>query len=220
LIDNVRQIHLAPGYADPAELLAAVPELYRRDRTQGQPRAVWLGAEKDTLRTLLADWVEPYGIPVLILRGFSSESYVQRVREHLAAEDRPRVLGFIGDHDASGEAILADWLQRTGPGAWTTVERIALTHEQVTANALPPAPGKARDPRWPAFARRYGLDPAVPVQWEVEALDPAALQGLVLAAVDRHIDRAQLQRVIDAEDVDLRRLRAFLRHWPDQRSTT
>ncbi|WP_331720776.1 hypothetical protein OG762_52090 (plasmid) [Streptomyces sp. NBC_01136] len=34
---------------------------------------------------------------------------------------------------------------------------------------LPPAVGKSTDPRWPAFAERHGLDPARPVQWEVEA---------------------------------------------------
>ncbi|MFD3663133.1 hypothetical protein ACFWVF_21475 [Streptomyces sp. NPDC058659] len=45
--------------------------------------------------------------------------------------------------------------------------------------------GKSGDPRWPAFARRYGFDPRRPVQWEVEALEPDELQRLVLAAVDR-----------------------------------
>jgi hypothetical protein len=97
------------------------------------------------------------------LRGFSSETYVRRVRERLAVETRPAVLAFIGDHDASGEAILADWMTRTA-GCWSSVEQIALTHEQVAAYGLPAAPGKAADPRWPAFAARYGLDPAAPVR--------------------------------------------------------
>ncbi|MFJ9351023.1 hypothetical protein [Streptomyces sp. NPDC101237] len=34
------------------------------------------------------------------------------------------------------------------------------------------------------FARRYGFGPARPVRWEVEVLEPAELQRLVLAAVD------------------------------------
>ncbi|MFF3863325.1 hypothetical protein [Streptomyces sp. NPDC002209] len=44
-------------------------------------------------------------------------------------------------------------------------------------------------------ARRYGFDPR-PVQWEVEALEPAKLQSLVLASGDPYIDRRVLVRQI------------------------
>ncbi|RPF43596.1 hypothetical protein EDD96_0086 [Streptomyces sp. Ag109_G2-6] len=63
--------------------------------------------------------------------------------------------------------------------------RVLLTYEQVRAYGLPATEGRSGDPRWPAFARRYGLDPRRrPVQWEVEALEPDELQRLVLAAVE------------------------------------
>ncbi|MFJ8546660.1 hypothetical protein ACIRFH_32700 [Streptomyces sp. NPDC093586] len=39
-----------------------------------------------------------------------------------------------------------------------------LTYEQVRAYELPATEGKRGDPRWPAFARRYGFDPRRPVQ--------------------------------------------------------
>jgi hypothetical protein len=213
LIDAVREIHAPPAYTDPGELLAYVPDLYRRDRMEHQPVALWLAAEKDTLRAQITSWTEAYGLPVLILRGFSSETYVRRVRERLAAETRPAVLAFIGDHDASGEAILADWMRRTS-GCWSSVEQIALTHEQVIAYGLPSAPGKAADPRWPLFAARYGLDPATPAQWEVEALDPAELRRLVEVTITRWIDRQAWQRAVAAEQRDRARLRQFLRGWP------
>ncbi|GGX42937.1 hypothetical protein [Streptomyces chryseus] len=64
------------------------------------------------------------------------------------------------------------------------------------AYRLPAAKGKSGDPRWPGFARRYGLAPARPVQWEVEALDPAELQRLVLSAVDPYIARRVLAQQI------------------------
>jgi hypothetical protein len=69
-----------------------------------------------------------------------------------------------------------------------------LTRDQVLEYELPATEGKRGDPRWPGFARRYDLDPARPVQWEVEALEPDELQRLVLAAVDPYIDRAVLER--------------------------
>ncbi|RCH65459.1 hypothetical protein DT019_27040 [Streptomyces sp. SDr-06] len=93
----------------------------------------------------------------------------------------------IGDFDCSGEDIERDWGARTG--CWRHTERVLLTYEQVRAYELPATEGKHGDPRWPAFARRYGFDPRRPVQWEVEALRPAELRHLVLAAVDPYIDR-------------------------------
>ncbi|MFF5860759.1 hypothetical protein ACFY8B_35075 [Streptomyces sp. NPDC012751] len=97
---------------------------------------------------------------------------------------------------------------------WDHVERVLLTHDQVLAYELPAAAGKVGDPRCPGFARRYGLDPGRPVQWEVEALDPAELQRLVLAAVAPHIDQAVLRDRIAEEERQRGRLRAFTERWP------
>ncbi|WP_260475165.1 hypothetical protein [Streptomyces sp. WAC 06725] len=116
-----------------------------------------------------------------MVRGFGSQSYVDVVRARAAHDVREHRLLFVGDCDASGEDIERDFVARTG--CWSTVDRVALTYEQVLAYDLPPAEGKRGDPRWPAFARRHGLDAARPVQWEVEALHPDELQRLVLAAV-------------------------------------
>ncbi len=88
-----------------------------------------------------------------------------------------------------------------------------LTCEQVRRYELPATEGKHGDPRWPAFARRYGFDPACPVQWEVEALEPAELQSLVLAAVDPYVDRDVLARQVAREDAQCRALAAFLDGW-------
>ncbi|MCG0283997.1 hypothetical protein [Streptomyces sp. PSAA01] len=117
----------------------------------------------------------------------------------------------VGDFDASGADIERDWVTRTA--CWSHVERILLTHDQVREYELPAAAGKAGDPRWTGFARRYGLDPGQPVQWEVEALDPIELQLLVLAAVDPYIDRAVLGDRIAAEERQRRQLRAFTDAW-------
>lgn len=69
-----------------------------------------------------------------------------------------------------------------------------LTYDQVRAYALPATESKQGDPRWPTFADRYGFDPARPVEWEVEALEPEELQRLVLAAIVPYVDREDQQR--------------------------
>lgn len=91
--------------------------------------------------------------------------------------------------------------------------RVLLTYEQVRAYGLPATEGKSGDPRWPAFARRYGFDIARPVQWEVEALEPEELQRLVLAAVDPYIDRGVLAQQVAREEQQRRVLEEFVGRW-------
>ncbi len=99
----------------------------------------------------------------------------------------------VGDFDCSGEDVERDWVARTG--CWSRTERVLLTYNEVIREyELPATEGERGDPWWPAFARCYGFDIERPVQWEVEALEPAELQRLVLAAVDPYIDRAVLAR--------------------------
>ncbi|MGW1364748.1 hypothetical protein ACWCQP_46000 [Streptomyces chartreusis] len=187
LIDTIREIHVPPSWPDTNAFVADMPGWFRLDRTRGQEWAVYVAAEKDTLRQLLTGWLAEYGIPVLVVRGFGSQSYADVVRERARSDPRPAVLLYIGDFDASGADIERDWVERTD--CWERVERVLLTREQVRAYRLPPAEGKRDDPRWPAFARRHGFDLDRPVQWEVEALEPAELKRLTLEAVDAYTDR-------------------------------
>ncbi|MFD9724595.1 hypothetical protein [Streptomyces sp. NPDC059072] len=55
------------------------------------------------------------------------------------------------------------------------------------------------------------------MQWEVEALDPAELQLLVLDSVAPHVDGAVLNDVIAEEQRQRDRLREFTGAWPPGR---
>lgn len=211
LVDTLREVHVPAAWADAPAFLADVPGWFALDRTAGQRIARYVAAEKDTLRRMFTDWLADLGIPVLVVRGFGSQSYVDVVRARTARDPRPAVLLYAGDFDCSGADIERDWVARTS--CWSKVERIVLTYEQTQAYELPAAAGKRDDPRWPAFARRYGFDVDRPVQWEVEALEPAELQRLVLEAVESHIDRSQLARQLAEEQRQRRQLADFLRHF-------
>ncbi|MEU2872811.1 hypothetical protein ABZ769_26980 [Streptomyces olivoreticuli] len=118
----------------------------------------------------------------------------------------------VGDFDFSGEDVERDWVARTG--CWSHTGRVLLTYDQVIHEyGLPATEGKRGDPRWPAFARRHGFDIDHPVQWEVEALEPAELQRLVLAAVDPYVDRTVLAQQIAREEQQRRALGDFIGHW-------
>ncbi|WP_086706545.1 hypothetical protein [Streptomyces antimycoticus] len=211
LIDTLREVHVPTAWPDAGAFLREIPDWFRLDRTEGQEHALYVAAEKDTLRQLLTDWLAPYGIPVLVVRGFGSQSYVDVVRERTAADQREAHLAYVGDFDCSGEDVERDWVERTG--CWSQVTRVLLTRDQVRAYALPATAGKRDDPRWPAFASRYGFDTDRPVQWEVEALEPDELQRLVLAAVAPYVDRDVLAEQLVREEQQRRALADFLNGW-------
>ncbi|MFF5706595.1 hypothetical protein ACFY7H_29530 [Streptomyces sp. NPDC012794] len=75
LIDTVREVHVPPSWPSADAFVREMPDWFRLDRTAGQEHALYVAAEKDTLRQQLTGWLEFAGIPVLIVRGFSSQSH-------------------------------------------------------------------------------------------------------------------------------------------------
>ncbi|KWT60081.1 hypothetical protein ADL21_20645 [Streptomyces albus subsp. albus] len=65
-----------------------MPEWFLLDRTVGQQHALYVAAEKDTLRQQLTGWLAEYGIPVLVVRCFGSRSYADVVRRRTALDSR------------------------------------------------------------------------------------------------------------------------------------
>ncbi|WP_407841436.1 hypothetical protein ACE1OC_43380 (plasmid) [Streptomyces sp. DSM 116496] len=87
LIDTVREVHVLPAWPDADAFVREISDWFRLDRTAGQEHALYVAAEKDTLRQQLTGWLEFAGIPVLV-RGFSSQSYADVVRDRVAHEQR------------------------------------------------------------------------------------------------------------------------------------
>ncbi|MFH8894384.1 hypothetical protein [Streptomyces sp. NPDC017949] len=144
LIDTVREVHVPPVWTDADAFVREMPAWFRLDRTAGQEHALYGAAGKDSLRQQLTGWLEFAGIPVLVVRGVSSQFYADVVRDRVAHEQRGADLLVVGDFDCSGEDVERDWVERTG--CWSRVTRVLLTHEQVQRYALPTTEGKRNDP--------------------------------------------------------------------------
>jgi hypothetical protein len=177
LMDRGRAIHRYQTFRDPAAARRWLREIYRRDRTEGQAYALYLGVEKAGIVAQLQEWFGDRGIPVLALGGYGSQTYVDDVAAHAKKDGRPAVLLYAGDHDASGEDIDRDFTARTG--CWWKVRRVALTATQVRQYALPPQPGKETDSRARGFVARHGKL----VQVELDALPPDVLRTLYTDAI-------------------------------------
>jgi hypothetical protein len=208
LRDDTRRIHQAPSWASPKDALKTIVGMYRRDRTEGQPNQVWLGGEKATLLAQLEDWFAQLGLPIVLLRGYTSQTYVDKVVDAVLDDPRPAVLIYAGDLDPSGDDILRDFEERTG--VWAKVDRVAVTETVVKKLGLPVNTGKRTDSRAKGFVAahpRLGL-----AQVEVEAIPPGRLRQLYVDAIKRwHLadpyaevmakeeaDRQRLQRIAEA----------------------
>ncbi len=193
LLDRTREIHRDPTFADTEDAIEWLCKIYRRDRTEGQTVSVYIGIEKHGIVEQLRAWFGNLGIPILSLGGYASQTYVDKVREDVDRQGRPSVLLYAGDFDPSGEDIPRDFTKRVG--SFDTVERIALSPEQVEEYQLPPQPGKASDSRAPGFIARHGEL----VQVEVDALPPDVLRSLYQNAIDPLVDMSILEDVLALE---------------------
>jgi hypothetical protein len=205
LRDDTRRIEQAPFWASPATALKDLAEQYRRDRTEGQPNQVYLAGEKATLLAQLEDWFDQLGLPILLLRGHTSQTFAGKVIDAVEADERPAVLIYAGDLDPSGDDILRDFVERTD--VWDEVERIAVTEQLVNDLGLPMNAGKPADSRAKRFLTEHpglGL-----VQVELEAVPPGDLRRLYSEAIERWHFLDPYEQVIAAEQAERQRLEAL-----------
>jgi hypothetical protein len=218
LADLGRIIHEPNGWDSPEDFFSDAAEQYARRRTKGQPVQLYVGVEKDTLRLQTTSWLAPLGIPVLVMRGFGSETYAIEVSRRIHRDGRPAILLYAGDLDPSGESIERDWVKKSGP--WDTTIRLAVNIEDKSTYDLPwiasvKADGEPKqDARWPAFATKYSLDPSRPVQCEVEALDPIDLRNIIMDGVEEWIDRDAYDAVLTTEKEQKALIKEFFGTYP------
>lgn len=207
LVDRGRSIHRPMAFDDVDDALGWMTGMYRRDRTEGQPVSLYVGVEKDTLREVLISWLDPYGIPVIVVHGWSSISYNDGIRDDIRRQERPAVLLYLGDLDPSGEAIESKIATKLPTLA---VRRIGLTLGQAVELDLPENQGVAkklaRSPGRIAFVEKYGRL----FQIEVDAIPLAILKGIVMETVRGYLDTSSYNSVLAEENDDRRRLAAIM----------
>lgn len=235
IIDRTRNVVQWAMWDSPEHATRAAAERYRRDRWEDQPNHVEVWIEKDALVGVIRPACMELMIPYFSCRGYTSQSEMWGAAQRLfaAAETGKNVtILHLGDHDPSGidmtrdirerlalfmasdkyiseRAIFEgssssdaiDWMKDT-----LTVERIALTMDQVREYGPPPNPAKLTDSRAEDYISRYGNS-----SWELDALSPSTLDTLIKKhvhelmdadAYDDQLEREQAERqlMLDAAD--------------------
>jgi hypothetical protein len=174
-------------------------ERYSVARWFGQPKRVVVAVEKQALEGQFGAVCTKLEVDLAVCRGYASLSFLKEISDALGPGDQDRdgranVILYFGDLDPSGVNIPEVVERDLGPGLFRrefTLERIALTSEQVEDLDLLPAPVKLRDSRAQGFIDAHGSD-----VYELDSIEPERLEQLIRDSIGKHWD-PKLARVRD-----------------------
>lgn len=178
-------------------------ENYSKNRWENQPKYVEVWIEKKALQGVFERPCLFKRVALFACKGYPSLTALSEARDRFSeAESRGQepVIIYFGDHDPSGDDIprsVQDNLARMGVDV--TVERVALTKDQVIEWGLPAAPTKSTD------SRSAGWDGVGQV--ELDAVEPDKLKEMVEEAIMLHFDRVKRDElgVQEAEETEVYR---------------
>ena len=204
--DRVRQPQVVSMWADLSDFLDTVKEAYRKDIWGGQDQYAEVWLEKDALSGIFADITDPYGVTLVVGRGYNSWSAYVEAAARMQRMQRPITILYFGDFDPSGEDIVRALQEGLGFfGASPEICKVALTLEDIKTYSLPPDFTKKTDTRAAAFIDKYG-DLAV----ELDALPLPVLQEKIRTSLENVLDMPALDRVWQEEVAERQRLADLL----------
>jgi hypothetical protein len=196
IADSTRWMRKPKTYDSLEDALHQTAATYRRSLWNDQDTYVELWCEKDTLAGILVEETAAWDVPLMVVRGFSSETYLYEASENIGYIAKPAYLYLLTDHDPSGLASAKDVARKIAgflPGFPCTVERVAVTEAQIAAWDLPTRPTKTSDSRSRGFAGE---------SVELDAMPPTTLRTLARECIERHIDPAILARTRHTEALE------------------
>jgi hypothetical protein len=181
-------------------------QCYRKSLWENAKDYVEIWCEKDALAGTIYPITSLYDVPLMVTRGFSSETFCYEAIAQRKRDTRPFYVYYLGDFDRAGRDganSLEEKLQRFAEeeGIDLVFEQIAVTKKQITDWNLPtrePKRESAADKKWPHdFA------------CELDAIPPDSLRDLVETYINLHLPQAQLEVLKAAEESE----RELLRVW-------
>jgi hypothetical protein len=208
IVDELRRPEKVSVWEDAAAYIDCVKESYRRDNWQDQPYHCELWGEKATVLGSMRPIMRKYGITLRVCRGFGSAGMEDQVGRLFEDLDKPIVVFYIGDHDASGDLIGEDMHRRVeiASGVSFEMKRLAIHAKDIKAFGIPPQEIKDKDVRAGRFRKKFGRNAKTV---ELEALPVAELKRRVEEAIEEQIDWELWNRQIVVQNVELRSIADF-----------
>lgn len=212
LEDRTRNVRSLPTWDEPPEIIGACANQYREDIWSSQPYRPEIWIEKDALTGVIEGVSDEFRVPWFSCRGNVSDSEMYAAGKRFAAviaqDQVPLVLQLV-DHDPTGLDMSRDVRERLAMFARQEIEvrRLALNLDQT--NGLPPNFAKESDSRFEDYVQQFGTNDC----WELDALAPNVISGLVRAALEGLIDQDAWAEAIAAEDDNRAVLAAAANNW-------
>ncbi|HEV2897267.1 MAG TPA: hypothetical protein VGX71_05380 [Pseudaminobacter sp.] len=158
-----------------------------------QPFRLVLFGEKTGLEPVLGPIAERFGASLYLPSGEPSNTMLEQMARHGAADGRPMVVFTFTDFDPTGMGIPVNIARKLHafrdllyPGLDFSVYPLAMTVDQVRTLALPSTPFKESESRADEWRARYGVE-----QTEIDALSalrPDVLTDIAIAAISPFFD--------------------------------
>lgn len=214
--DRTRSLRGVAHTESPERMIENTVWKYWRDKWEDQDNRIEVWIEKDALAGVFSRVCAKLDIDYFSCRGYTSQTAMydaaKRHAGYIEEGQTPIILHF-GDHDPSGIDMTRDIRERLemfNYGEVIEVDRLALNMDQVRKFNPPPNPAKITDSRYGAYTRIYGFE-----SWELDALEPNVLAGLVEDAVKQFRDEDKWQAAVKREQEEKDSLRAISRNYSD-----
>ena len=208
--DRLRDAEKPSSWSGPESILQSAVSSFALDHQDGQDTYIEVWVEKDALSGVLERVTQPYHVPIVVNRGYSSATAMHEAYKRFrdASEDgKNTVVLYLGDHDHSGVDMIRDIkdrIQEFADGADDIdfeIIPIALTRAQIKKYNPPPNPVKVKDSRAAGYKAEHGG-----TCWEVDALPPEVLNNLLEGEITKRMDMDKYNEVLDEEETQRKRL--------------
>ena len=186
--DSTRWMRLPQMYTGLEAAAEHWRKAYRKNHWDSQRDYVQVWCEKDAIAGILNDITSEWGVPLLVVRGYPSETFAFEAAEDIKRQSKPAYAYYFGDWDKHGVGISDDIKLKLGDfGANVQFERVTVEPWQIEKWGLPTRPTK--DPDWAEYV-------------EVDAVPTNKLRELVKDSIVQHIDKDAYDKALRVEELE------------------
>lgn len=201
ITDSTRWMRKPETYRGLDEFLEITKQTYRRSLWASQAVKVEIWCEKDALAGVLYQVTREWDVPLMVTRGYASETFVYNAAEEMRARGGVTHVYYFGDWDPSGQDAIANTRAKLQEfGAPVYFEVAAINGWQIEEYGLPTRPTKRSDSR----ARSWSGGSV-----ELDAIPPNQLRSLASTVITQHIDLAEIEQLRRIEQAERRTLDEF-----------
>jgi hypothetical protein len=191
------------------DILQSTVATYRKSLWSHTKDYVEIWCEKDALAGTIYPVTSEYDVPLMVTRGFSSETFAFSAIEAREDDTRDYYVYYLGDFDRAGQDAadslwekLSRFHKEFKCQFEMTFDQLAVTEEQIQEMGL-----STREPK-----RKSAADIGWPYDFacELDAIDANTLRDIVRECIEQHLPKHELEILKVAEESEREQLRIFV----------